>query len=90
MNSESRPRALTRKLNWKHTLRKRTIARNILGGEYYPHLHQYSKNKIHCSCCMCSPRKTWGLSPNSEASGRVSDRRSLQTMKNRLEEANEQ
>lgn len=90
MNGESRPRALTRKLNWKHAKRKRAIIRNVMGGELYDNLHQYSKNKIHCSCAICSPRKTWGLSPNSEASGRTSDRRRLQTMKSRLEEANEQ
>ena len=23
---------------------------------YYDNLHQYSKNKIHCSCPMCSPK----------------------------------
>lgn len=24
--------------------------------EYYDNLHQYSKNKIHCSCPMCSTK----------------------------------
>lgn len=23
---------------------------------YYDNLHQYSKNKIHCSCPICSPK----------------------------------
>jgi hypothetical protein len=23
---------------------------------YYDNLHQYSKNKVHCSCPMCSPK----------------------------------
>ena len=39
-------------------LRKREITRNkyhtIYDTEYYDNLHQYSKNKIHCSCPMCS------------------------------------
>lgn len=90
MNADSGARSRSRKLNWKHALRKRTIARNILGGEYYPHLHQYSKNKIHCSCCMCSPRKGWGLNPNSPANYRISDQRKIQSMRKKLEESNEQ
>ena len=47
----------TRENNWKHALRKRRIAREVLKWDYYDNLHQYSKNKIHCSCSMCS-RKT--------------------------------
>lgn len=39
--------------NWKHALRKRRIAREVLGCNYYSNLHQYSKNKIHCSCPLC-------------------------------------
>lgn len=40
-------------------LRKRRIDKAIyphaeLG--YYDNLHQYSKNKIHCSCPMCSAK----------------------------------
>lgn len=37
-------------------LRKRNICRNYYGWEYYDNLHQYSKNKIHCSCPMCSTK----------------------------------
>ena len=43
--------------------RKRDIARKIYrswnGGEdweYYDNLHQFSKNKIHCSCPYCSAK----------------------------------
>ena len=38
--------------------RKRDIDRAIYGGDwpFYGNLHQYSKNKIHCSCPMCSPK----------------------------------
>lgn len=38
---------------WKNAIRKRRIAHEVLGWEYYDNLHQYSKNKIHCSCWMC-------------------------------------
>lgn len=40
-------------------LRKRRIDQDIYGflnreHGYYKNLHQYSKNKIHCSCPICS------------------------------------
>lgn len=43
-------------------LRKRKIDQEIYcyyyrdGGGFYDNLHQYSKNKIHCSCPMCSAK----------------------------------
>lgn len=40
-------------------LRKRRIDRAIYPhpeNGYYDNLHQYSKNKIHCSCPMCSDK----------------------------------
>lgn len=33
---------------------KQKTARAIYGTEWYENLHQYSKNKIHCSCWLCS------------------------------------
>ena len=52
--------AYKRDLMWRKALRKKRIAaqfwygRNV--GEYYDNLHQYSKNKIHCSCPFCSSK----------------------------------
>ena len=44
----------------RKALRKRRIAEEVYhnGKEYpyYNNLHQYSKNKIHCSCPMCSAK----------------------------------
>ena len=56
--------ARNRDLSRRKALRKRRIANEIYRnhdsqGEYLPYydnLHQYSKNKIHCSCPMCSPK----------------------------------
>lgn len=42
-----------RENEWKHAIRKRHICKDVFGFEYYDNLHQYSKNKIHCSCWMC-------------------------------------
>ena len=41
-------------------LRKRRIDHEVYnyhdGDGFYDNLHQYSKNKIHCSCPMCSAK----------------------------------
>lgn len=56
-------RAERRKNDFKKAIRKEKLAHQLYGnialnykGEYnwYNNLHQYSKNKIHCSCGMCS------------------------------------
>lgn len=54
-------RSYTRKMDWKHAVRKRRIclsanSDNYTNGDWYNNLHQYSKNKIHCSCWMCRAR----------------------------------
>lgn len=58
-----------RKKDFSKAIRKKKIADAIypIGDEktweYYSNLHQYSKNKIHCSCPMCSAKtrrnKVW-------------------------------
>ena len=78
--------------DWKKAIRKRNITRTWkLSQDYYDNLHQYSKNKIHCSCPMCS-RKTnnknrkgaRGWEPSENWSER--DRRRLDEMKSQEEE----
>ena len=50
-----RTRAYTRKMRAKHIKRKKRIVSHWHWFEngLYPHDGMYSKNKIHCSCCMC-------------------------------------
>lgn len=54
--------ARNRDLSRRKALRKRRIARQIFSYahsetfELYDNLHQYSKNKIHCSCPSCSAK----------------------------------
>ena len=56
--------ARNRDLSRRKALRKRRIANEIYRNHdsqgnytpYYDNLHQYSKNKIHCSCPYCNAK----------------------------------
>ncbi len=48
-----RTKAERRYNDFKKAIRKREICRKVYNWEWYGNLHQYSKNKIHCSCPMC-------------------------------------
>ena len=55
----ARTRAWRRYKNYTKAKRKQDIDAAIYAGHtwwhpWYNNLHQYSKNKIHCSCPMCS------------------------------------
>lgn len=64
----SRPRAWRRWKNFTKARRKRELDKELTmpfpdraDGSlqqwlFYKNLHEYSKNKIHCSCPMCSPK----------------------------------
>ena len=65
-----RSTAYFREMAWRHAIRKRRIAREVypyndFGWDYYQHLHQFSKNKIHCSCPMCSAKLVTRVSADS-------------------------
>ena len=53
-------RAYNRQMSRRKALRKRRISEQFYGIDrehpYYNNLHQYSKNKIHCSCCYCNAK----------------------------------
>ena len=63
--------------DWRKAIRKRKIVEEVYQWSegWYDNLHQYSKNKIHCSCPLCR-----GLEKHGEAT--ISDRRKLEEMKN--------
>ena len=56
----SRTRAYNRHMSIKKAIRKKKLAEEIYpdgdSHPYYDNLHQYSKNKIHCSCPICSAK----------------------------------
>lgn len=55
-----RTRSYNRDVSRRKALRKRRLTETIYHMEkehpYYDNLHQYSKNKIHCSCPLCSTK----------------------------------
>ena len=63
--------------DWKKAIRNRNIDRELDSSpnhkDWYNNLHQYSKNKIHCSCPLCR-----GLTKAGE--NNISDRRKLEKM----------
>jgi len=72
--------------DWSKAIRKKKII-NAYGWDYYDNLHQYSKNKIHCSCPMCTAktnnkgRKVWGCGgPNWS----TADRRRIDEMEDQI------
>lgn len=60
MENKPLSRAYNRDVSKRKALRKRQIVRNVYcwseNPDYYNNLHQYSKNKIHCSCPWCSEK----------------------------------
>lgn len=94
-------RAYNRAKDWSKAVRKRRIDRDtqsfLYPNDYYDNLHQYSKNKIHCSCCLCS-RKTNNKGKNRYKQGnyspsknwKISDRRKLDSLSFQVGEIGEE
>ncbi len=58
-------RAERRKNDYNKAIRKKNIAEHNHKSSWYDNLHQYSKNKIHCSCPLCSAKTSkYGNTPN--------------------------
>lgn len=79
-----------RRISILKALRKRRIDHDVYDYHdreygYYRSLHQYSKNKIHCSCPMCSAKtknkgrrkKNWWAPPRNY---KISDVRKIQKL----------
>ena len=60
-----RTRAERRKNDYCKAIRKKDIAEHNHGFARYDNNHQYSKNKVHCSCPLCSAKTNkYGNTPN--------------------------
>jgi transposase-like protein len=85
--------AENRDVSRRKALRKRRIAREICDWDMYDNLHQYSKNKVHCSCPYCNAKtrnkgSRRGLSGNYQRSLHytASDMRKVLTLDEDLRE----
>lgn len=81
--------ALKRHNDVRKALRKRNICREAYKWEYYNNLHQYSKNKIHCSCPSCSAktnRKFYGNGSHGKKNWKPSDIRKIDSLNSSLKE----
>lgn len=72
--------------DWKKAIRKRRITRSWGWKEdYYDNLHQYSKNKIHCSCPFCraktaKKKQVWSGGKNWS----IADEKRIEEMKDQI------
>lgn len=74
-------RARRRALDLSKARRKAHLAKEVYGIDYYKYLHQYSKNKIHCSCNLCRFR------PNYDPDNKpMQDVRNLLDIRQQLDE----
>ena len=74
----TRDRGEKRKIDFTHALRKKKKA-ETKSSSYYDNLHQYSKNKIHCSCPICSGK-------TSRDGYTISDKKKLLNFEEQLNE----
>ena len=82
-------RAYLRAKSWSKAIRKRNIDRDTKPvhspwPDYYDNLHEYSKNKIFCSCPMCSAKTNVGS--GSGKNWKISDRKKIESLENQDEE----
>ena len=50
-------KSYSRDQDYRHAVKRRRIDRELssyIWHDWYNNLHQYSKNKIHCSCGLCA------------------------------------
>ncbi len=89
-----RTRAERRRKDWVKAIRKRRITRQYptFDGEHswYNNLHQYSKNKIHCSCPLCRCKTNDKSASGPAMNWPVCDRRQLDNMRQGLDEYKEE
>ena len=81
MRDSSYEKQKKRKLNFTKAVRKQNISRKVYRMDWYKNLHEYSKNKVHCSCGMCRFRSTW--EPDRKP---IADVKKIESMEDELRE----
>ena len=73
--------------DWKKAIRKRKIVKEVYcwNDEWYDNLHQYSKNKVHCSCPFCrtktaKKKQVWSGGKNWS----IADEKRIDEMKDQI------
>ena len=89
-------RGYLREQDYLHAIRRRRKDRELTRGlwnDWYNNLHQYSKNKIHCSCGLCSCKtngsraRRHGVHTDEPAENwPIRDKKQLDNQKEQLEE----
>lgn len=72
-------RAERRRLDRNKAARKKDICETHYGFAYYDNIHQYSKNKIHCSCALCRAK-------TRETGHTISEIRKIESLENQKDE----
>ena len=80
-------RAERRKNDYNKAIRKKNIAEHNHGSSWYDNLHQYSKNKIHCSCPLCRG-EVWSVGQNSVKQLTITDQKKMNSMEFQMNEIN--
>ena len=86
-----RTRAQRRFTDRHKALRKRRIVKDVYRWDegWYDNLHQYSKNKVHCSCSMCGCKTHNRFHTGPAVTWPVSDIRQLEDMDQQLDDYDE-
>lgn len=61
----------------RYNSRRKALRKRRLYPGYYDNLHQYSKNKIHCSCWLCSAKSTKYRGRGPTVNYKISDLRKI-------------
>lgn len=77
--------------DWRKAIRKRKIVNEVYKESegWYDNLHQYSKNKIHCSCPICSAKTGKRKNRTIGEGGKnwsISDERRIEEMEEQMME----
>ena len=82
-----RTKAEKRHNDWKKAIRKRKIVSDVYQWSegWYDNLHQYSKNKVHCSCPFCRAKTAKGKNPWSGGKNwSVNDEKRIKEMQDQI------